>query len=280
MSIETGLKSVAIAVAPNGGRKTKLDHPNLPLTAAELAETAVRCKEAGAAMIHVHVRKKDGSHLLDADAYRKVMSAIRSRVGNDLVVQITSEALGLYTPAEQIAVVKETRPEAVSLALRELVPDASFEPAFAELLAWMARERVLPQIILYDPSEAVLLAEMQKRGLIPWRGIPVLIVLGRYTPGQVSQPTDLLPFLAAGIPRFEHWSVCAFGRLEAACVAAGALLGGNARVGFENNTWLPDGTTASGNEDLVSAAAQTIRSVGYELENGFHLRQRLASLIS
>ncbi|MEK1931906.1 MAG: 3-keto-5-aminohexanoate cleavage protein [Pararhizobium sp.] len=280
MSIETGLKSVAIAVAPNGGRKTKLDHPNLPLTAAELAETAVRCKEAGAAMIHVHVRKKDGSHLLDADAYRKVMSAIRSRVGNDLVVQITSEALGLYTPVEQIAVVKETRPEAVSLALRELVPDASFEPAFAELLAWMARERVLPQIILYDPSEAVLLAEMQKRGLIPWRGIPVLIVLGRYTPGQVSQPTDLLPFLAAGIPRFEHWSVCAFGRLEAACVAAGALLGGNARVGFENNTWLPDGTTASGNEDLVSAAAQTIRSVGYELENGFHLRQRLASLIS
>ncbi|WP_342028426.1 3-keto-5-aminohexanoate cleavage protein, partial [Rhizobium ecuadorense] len=73
-----------------------------------------------------------------------------------------------------------TCPEAVSLALRELVPDASFEAAFADLLAWMAREGVLPQIILYDPSEAVVLADMQTRGLIPWRTIPVLFVLGRY----------------------------------------------------------------------------------------------------
>jgi uncharacterized protein (DUF849 family) len=280
VSIETGLKSVAIAVAPNGGRKTKADHPNLPLTAAELAETAVGCAEAGAAMIHIHVRKKDGSHLLDADAYREVMSAIRSRIGDDLVVQITSEALGMYAPPEQITVVKETRPEAVSLALRELVPDASFEAAFADLLIWMAQERVLPQIILYDPLEAVLLADMQKRGLIPWRTIPVLFVLGRYTAGQTSQPTDLLPFLATGIPRFEHWSVCAFGRHEAACVSAGALLGGNVRVGFENNTWLPDGTTASANEDLVFAAAQTIRSANYKLESGPTLRERLTNLAS
>ncbi|MGO7668427.1 3-keto-5-aminohexanoate cleavage protein [Rhizobium ruizarguesonis] len=279
MSIETGLKSVAIAVAPNGGRKTKVDHPNLPLTASELAETAVRCVDAGAAMIHVHVRKKDGGHLLDAEAYREVMSAIRSRVGDDIVVQITSEALGLYTPTAQIAVVKKTCPEAVSLALRELVPDASFEAAFAELLAWMSRERVLPQIILYDPSEAVLLSSMQKRGLIPWHTIPVLFVLGRYTAGQTSQPTDLLPFLANDVPRFEHWSVCAFGRHEAACVATGALFGGNVRVGFENNTWLPDGTTASGNEDLVFAAAQTVRSVNYKLENGSDLRKRLTELV-
>jgi len=280
MDIETGLNSFAIAVAPNGGRKTKADHPNLPLTAAELAETAARCAEASAAMIHVHVRKKDGSHLLDADAYREVMSVIRSRVGDRLIVQITSEALGVYAPPEQIAVVKETRPEAASLALRELVPDASFESAFADLLIWMMREQVLPQIILYDPSETVLLADMRKRGLIPWRTIPVLFVLGRYTAGQTSQPVDLLPFLSHDAPRFEHWSVCAFGRHEAACVTTGALLGGNVRVGFENNTWLPDGTIASGNEDLVFAAAQTIRSVGYEPENGFHLRQRLTSLIS
>lgn len=278
MGIETGLKSVAIAVAPNGGRRTKADHPNLPLTAAELAETADRCAAAGAAMIHVHVRKNDGSHLLEAGAYREVMSAIRSRAGDDLVVQITSEALGLYTPPEQIAVIKETRPEAVSLALRELVPDASFEAAFANLLLWMARARVFPQIILYDPSEAVLLAEMQARGLIPWRSVPVLFVLGRHTPGQKSLPADLLPFLAPGIPRFEHWSVCAFGRHEAACVSTGALLGGNVRVGFENNVVLPDGMMASGNEDLVDAVTRTIRSLSFRLQSGDDLRQQLAIL--
>ena len=62
---------VAIAVAPNGGRRVKVDHPAIPLTAKELAETAAECLEAGAAMIHVHVRDAGGGHLLDADAYGK-----------------------------------------------------------------------------------------------------------------------------------------------------------------------------------------------------------------
>ena len=112
----------AIAVAPNGGRKVKADHPAVPLTPAELAVTAAQCLEAGAAMIHAHVRNADGSHLLDADAYRDAIAAIRSTVGDKLVMQITSEALGKYTPAEQRAVVQAVKPEAASLALRELVP--------------------------------------------------------------------------------------------------------------------------------------------------------------
>ena len=122
----------AIAVAPNGGRKVKADHPAVPLTPAELAVTAARCRDAGASMIHAHVRTADGHHLLDADAYKDATAAIRGAVGQDLVIQITSEALGKYSPAEQRAVVRDVRPEAVSLALRELVPDASEEAAFAE----------------------------------------------------------------------------------------------------------------------------------------------------
>ena len=76
-------RNIAIAVAPNGGRKTKADHPALPLTPAELAATAAECLEAGAAMIHVHVRDANGRHLLDADAYRAgpPPSAKRSATG-------------------------------------------------------------------------------------------------------------------------------------------------------------------------------------------------------
>ena len=192
MTLET--TPVAIAVAPNGGRRTKADHPEIPLTPAELARTAAECLDAGAAMIHAHVRKADGSHLLDADAYGAAISAIRQAVGDRLVIQITSEALGVYTPEEQRAVVRAVKPEAVSLALRELVPEASEEAAFADLLHWLKRENVAPQIILYSPEEAVRLSEFQRRGLLPWDTIPVLYVLGRYTPGQTSQPADLLPF--------------------------------------------------------------------------------------
>lgn len=256
------MQPTAIAVAPNGGRKVKADHPAVPLTAAELAVTAAHCLDAGAAMIHAHVRKMDGSHLLDADAYRDAIAAIRSTVGDRLVIQITSEALGKYTPAEQRAVVQAVKPEAVSLALRELVPDASEEKAFSDLLGWMKRESVVPQIILYDVNDAARLAELQKRGLIPFELLPVLYVLGRYTAGQTSRPSDLLPFLAPDAPKFAHWSLCAFGAQEAACLTAGALLGGHIRVGFENNELLADGSRAKGNQDLVAAARRAIETVG------------------
>ena len=252
----------AIAVAPNGGRKVKADHPAVPLTPAELAVTAARCFDAGASMIHAHVRDADGLHLLDADAYRDAIAAIRHAVGDDLVIQITSEALGRYNPAQQRAVIRDVRPEAASLALRELVPDSSEESAFADLLGWMQRESVIPQIILYDAADAQRLADFRQRGLVPFDHLPVLFVLGRYTTGQTSQPSDLLPFIDASAPTFEHWSVCAFGAQEVACVTASALLGGHIRVGFENNEWLPDGARAQGNDDLVAAARTALNAVG------------------
>lgn len=267
---------VALAVAPNGGRRTKADHPNIPLTSAELARTAAECLEAGASMIHVHVRRPDGRHLLDVDAYREAIDTIRAEVGDKLVIQITTEALGIYTPAEQIAVLKRVRPEAASLALREVAPDAAAEPAFAEALVWMKRENVLPQIILYDPGEAVRLAGMIRSGLVPWSDIPVLYVLGRYTVSQTSRPEDLLPFLAPDAPHFSHWSVCAFGQYEAACVNAAALLGGHVRVGFENNLHLSDGTFAPSNAALAAGVANTLRGLGHELCIAVELRKGLA----
>lgn len=266
----------AIAVAPNGGRKVKADHPAVPLTPAELAVVAAQCLDAGAAMIHAHVRNADGSHLLDADAYRDAIAAIRGAVGDKLVIQITSEALGKYTPAEQRAVVQAVKPEAASLALRELVPDAGEEKAFSDLLGWMKRESVVPQIILYDVNDAIRLAELQNRGLIPFARLPVLYVLGRYTAGQISSPSDLLPFLAPDAPKFAHWSLCAFGARETACVTAGALLGGHVRVGFENNELLPDGAQAKGNHDLVGAARTAIAAVGLKVATAGELRAATA----
>lgn len=253
---------VAIAVAPNGGRRTKADHPAMPLTAAELARTAAECLAAGAAMIHAHIRKPDGTHLLDADGYRAAIAAIRAEVGDRMVVQITTEAMGIYKPAEQIAVLRAVRPEAASLALRELAPNEAAEPDFLALLAWMRREKVMPQIILYDPSEAARLSRMIARGDLPWPDIPVLYVLGRYTPAQTSRPRDLLPFLAPDAGSFATWSACAFGRDEAACVTAAALLGGHVRVGFENNLWLPDGRRAPSNASLVRTVADALSALG------------------
>lgn len=262
----------AIAVAPNGGRKTKSDHAKLPLTADELARDAAECLAAGAAMIHVHVRDRSGRHLLDAQAYDDATRAIRAEVGAALVVQITTEAVGLYAPEDQIALIKQVRPEAASLALRELVPDRQHEDAFAEVIEWMDVHEVRPQIILYTPADAIRLGQMLVRGLLPWSSVPVLFVLGSYGPSANSRPGDLLAFLGPDVPRFAHWSVCAFGRQEIACVTAGTLLGGHARVGFENNLYLPDGSLAGSNADLVTAAVEIVGKLGQRCASADELR--------
>lgn len=249
---------LVIANAPNGATRTKADHPALPMTAAELARNAAEIVEAGAALIHIHVRDSEGRHLLDADAYREATAAIRREVGDRLVVQATSEAAGRYKAPEQIAVVRALRPEAVSLALREIIPDAAHEAAAADFFAWLRRERVLVQIILYSAEEVLRYHALKGRGVLGEGEDFPLFVLGRYTSGQVSTPADLVPFLAAGTPP-RLWAMCAFGPKENACATVAAGLGGHVRVGFENNLFAPDGTMAENNAAQVRRAAEGAR---------------------
>ncbi|MBL9190461.1 MAG: 3-keto-5-aminohexanoate cleavage protein [Opitutaceae bacterium] len=266
--------TVAIAVAPNGGRRLKKDHPAVPLTAMEMARTAAACLEAGAAMLHMHVRDSNGRHLLDAEAYAEALAVVRAATGRKLFLQITTESLGTYRPREQMAVVRSVRPEGVSLALRELVPSAAAESAFAKFLGWLKSAQIMPQFILYNPAELDRLDELCRRGLVPWEEPPVLIVLGRYTLGQTSAPEDLAPFFSAGHRRFAHTMVCAFGRNEAACAVAGAQAGADVRVGFENNLHLPDGRIAADNAALVRATARALIADGHKLASAEQLRAR------
>ncbi len=279
MTSGPGRRRVVVAVAPNGGRKTKADHPGLPITAEELAQTAAECADQGAAMLHLHVRDAQGVHLLDAEAYRAAIARICGAIGDRLVVQITSELMGRYSPAQQMAVVLDTNPEAASFALRELAPEKKDEKLFGDFLERLKWLRVWPQIILYSPEEAQRLAAMQKQGLIPFEQVAVLYVLGRFSLLRRAAPSDLLPFLAPDMPRFASWSVCAFGRREAACVVAGALFGGHVRVGFENNVVLPDGGQAATNADLVDVAARALDDLGLATQDADGLREEIAALM-
>jgi uncharacterized protein (DUF849 family) len=120
---------------------------------------------------------------------------------------------------------------------------------------------------------------MQKQGLIPLDGLAVLYVLGRFSLLGRAAPSNLLPFLAPDMPRFASWSVCAFGRREAACVIAGALLGGHARVGFENNVALPGGAQAATNAELVAVVARALQSLGLATQSADGLREDIAELM-
>lgn len=224
-------------------------------------------------MIHLHVRDRAGRHTLDAGTYRAAIDAVRRAVGDRLVVQMTTEAVGIYKPAEQIAAVRAVGAEAASLAVRELCPDAAAEKDFAGLLAWMHRERVAPQFILYSKDDAARLADLRRRGIVPGKGAAVLFVLGRYAAGQVSHPCDLLDFMPPD-PGFHDWMVCAFGPDEGACAVAAGALGGGARVGFENNFLLADGSRAASNADLVGQAVRGLAAIGRRAMTADELRAR------
>lgn len=263
---------VVLAVAPNGAHKTPQDHPQLPITREALVACAVACRDAGASMLHLHVRDANGRHLLDADAYRETTAAIRAAVGDALVVQITSEAAGRYEPRAQMAVVRDARPEAVSVALREIVPDAGAETDAHAFFDWLRREHVMAQYILYSPQDVARYRDLRARGIIPDARDFLLLVLGRYTAGQTSEPNDLLPFLAVhdGVT---PWAMCAFGPREAACAVTAMALGGHARVGFENNLRLPDGTVAADNAALVRQAAAGAALCGRPLASADDVRR-------
>ena len=130
-----------IAVAPNGARKTKQDHARLPITAKELAVTAANCLAAGACMIHLHVRDRQQRHTLDPNKYQEAITAIRNAVGAELIIQITTEAAGIYQPWQQIQTVKAMKPEAISLAIREICPAGTEESEAAEFFECLYRER-------------------------------------------------------------------------------------------------------------------------------------------
>lgn len=254
---------VMVMAAPNGARRTKADHSRLPMTHEEIVADAVACIEAGAAAVHLHVRDDEGKHTLDPGRYQALLADIRALSGSGPVLQITTEAVGRYSPEEQMDCVRAVRPESVSIALKELIPDSAHERAAQIFLAWAWQERIAVQFILYEAGEVHRLRDLVASGVVPWVRPFALFVLGRYTPGQQSTPKDLDPFVAAMEGAALSWAMCAFGRQEGACAIAAACAGGHVRIGFENNFHLPDGRLAASNAELVGVTVASLRNAGF-----------------
>lgn len=253
-----------ITVAPNGAYKQRPDHAALPLTSAELGQTAKQCLDAGAAMIHMHIRDAQGRHSLDVQGYRDAQQAVKAAVGDAMIIQVTSEAARVYKAPEQIAMVTALKPEAVSVGLREVDQPEIGEAGLAQFFGWLAKERVMTQVIVYDVADLQRWQALRAQGVIPDAPWSLLFVLGRYSVGQTSEPKDLLPFVMAHTGQ-EPWSMCAFGAGEHACATTAAALGGHVRVGFENNLLLNNGQVAPDNAALVRQVADSARVLGRSL---------------
>lgn len=248
-----------IMVAPNGARLTHKDHPRVPVTIPELVACTLDCAAAGADGLHAHVRDGGQNHVLDAGLYRELLVEL-SKVLPDFYVQITTEAVGRYTPAEQRALVRDVQPRAVSVALREITAEPD-RKVTARFFHDCAEAGIDVQHILYDVPDVMNFAQWVASGDIPAADLQALIVLGRYAPGQKSTPADLGAPVAAlreHVPGVD-WAVCAFGAEETACLVAAYRMGGKLRIGFENNRLNSDFTCAKDNADRVRELVAALR---------------------
>ena len=243
---------LVIISAPNGAKLQKSDHPAVPLSPEELADCAESLLPRGVSVLHLHVRDDHGGHTLDAGRYREAIAAIRERVGERLVLQVTTEAVGLYDRWQQMALVRELRPEAVSLALRELCPDRAALDEAGEFFRELQEERIWPQFILYSPAEAARFDALRQDGYFGHERPFALLVLGRYDDSEEGSPAGLEKFMAAAEVDAFPWAVCCIGSREGEAVRYAAELGGHVRIGFESNRLLPDGAPATDNAQLIT----------------------------
>lgn len=265
-----------ITVAPNGAYKQAQDHPALPVTPEGLAQTAKACRDAGAAMLHLHIRDAQGRHSLDVAGYRDALRAVRAAVGPDMILQVTSEAAKVYQAPQQLTMVQELVPEALSVGLREIDQPEVGEAGLERFFAWLVEHRVMTQVILYDEQDLRRWQDLRRRGVVPDGRWFLLFVLGRYTAGQRSTPRDLLPFVQAH-QTGEPWAMCAFGAGEHACAATAAALGGHVRVGFENNLLLKTGEVARDNAQLVQQVVDVAAALGRPVATAQQAREWFAT---
>ena len=259
-----------LSVAPNGGRLQKSDHAALPLSIEELVVCARACRDAGASLMHFHVRDGEGRHSLDAGLYREALAALKKEQGlptsnpissGGLLLQISSEGLGRYSPCEQARCVFESGCEFASVSVREMTADGM---ATARSFYEEARERAVHlQHILYTPSDAAGLGRMVEEGVVGREGLCLLFVYGSYGEGVGGLP-PLDIFLQECLKPFcgeePLWFLCSFGKGEQACLLEAARGGGHARVGFENNLVRCDGSLAASNAEQVASLVAALRT--------------------
>lgn len=249
-------KSPKITVAPNGARLQSQGHANVPLTITQTAACARACFDAGAQGVHLHVRDAAGGHSLDAGLYRAAIAAV-TEAAPQMTIQITTEAAGIYSVAEQLALLQDLGPSAASIAVREIARS----PELArQVYASAAALGTQVQHILYGPSCFEQLEVWQANGTIPPQMRDAIVVLGQYHPPRAGAAHELDPMLELARAAALDLTVCAFGAQEQACLRAAAKAGCDLRIGFENNTLSPDGLPWPDNATAVAALVHALET--------------------
>lgn len=249
-----------ITAAVVGAEVMREHTPHVPYTPEEIAEEARRCRESGAAMVHVHGRRADGSPTQDRQTFGEILEKIRAQ--SDILVQFsTGGAVGMSV---------EERIEGL-----ELCPDMATLTTgtvnFGEEVFWndlptirqiAQRQKELgirPEIEIFDTGMVDTALRLVKEGLLE-EPLHFDFVLG--VPGAMGGRKENLDFLVAMIPAHSTWSVAGVGRHELPLARHAIERGGHVRVGLEDNIYIRKGELAKGSWELVEAVVEMAQEAG------------------
>jgi 3-keto-5-aminohexanoate cleavage enzyme len=267
---------VIITVAPTGPLTTRENHPGLPVSPREIGEAVAEAAAAGAAVAHVHARDANALPTADPGTYAEIAREIRSRC--DIVVQ-ASTGVGLEVSCEdRLQIIASNE---VDVTMATLNPASmtfgqgtfSNPPWFVEQLAELMRARgIQPELELYDFGHVPLCLDLVKRGLV--RGpLQFSFVMG--VRGGMPGDPALLPALVSMLPEGSVWQAIGIGRAQLPLSFAALALGGNLRVGFEDNVYFRKGELAESNAQFVRRAVELVHTAGREVATPTHVRERL-----
>jgi 3-keto-5-aminohexanoate cleavage enzyme len=256
----TEARDAILTAAIVGAEITRAQTPFLPITAAEIADEAARCRDAGVAVVHLHVRNSDGTPSQSSELFARAIEAIRKKT--DVVVQTsTGGAVGMSIDERSGPLA--CRPEMATLNCGTLnFGDDVFvntRPQIRELASRIRSAGSMPELECYEVGHIDEALSLLVEGLIA-PPLHFQFVLG--VPGGIGAREDVIRFMVEQIPEGSTWGVAAVGRHQKPMTEAALRMGGHARVGLEDNIYLSKGVLSEGSAPLVTRAAAFARSIG------------------
>jgi len=262
-----------ITCSISGALANREQCPAIPYTPEEYASEARRIVDEGGVHIHIHARKPDGTPSYEIEDFRNIKDAIVAEVGDAAIINFSTGTVGVSVE-KRVAYLREVRPEVAALNMgsmnyakysksrKDFVFKTVFENSFdeiIELLGAMNELGIRPEHECFDVGHVGSLAPLVDMGVLH-EPLHVDLVMG--VTGGVPATARNLAMMADNVPEGAHWGVIGISRVQWMLVAAALTLGGSIRVGLEDNLYLPNGTMATSNGELIAKARQLTEDIG------------------
>ena len=271
------MEKLIITAAICGAEVTKEQNPAVPYTVEEIVREAKSAVDAGAAIVHLHVREDDGTPTQSRARFQECEDAIYKACPNVILIPSTGGAVGM-TPDERLQSTDTTAiPEMATLVCGTCnFGDEIFDNTMPTMRAFgkrMIERGIKPEYECFEMGHLDTILTMARKGEVPGAPMQFNFVLG--VPGCTPATVDNLCWLVKNIPAGSTWTSTGIGRHAFTLAAPTIVMGGNVRVGFEDNLYLERGVLAKSNGELVDKVVRMAKLLGRPIATSDEAREIL-----